>query len=46
MTNNDDDLITLIRHIETVEDFLFLDTILKTYNDSFQQHLDDRMAGG
>ncbi len=42
----DDDLMNLIKYIETVDDFLFLDTLLKTYNDSFQQYLDDRLNGG
>ena len=40
----DDDLMNLIKYIENVEDFLFLDTLLKTYNDSFQQYLDDRLS--
>ena len=40
----DDDLMNLIKYIENVEDFLFLDTLLKTYNDSFQEYLDDRLS--
>ncbi len=43
---SDDDLLQLIRYIETVDDFIFLDTLLQTYNDSFKQYLDDRKAEG